>query len=98
MEHSIHVAAGYFVKTVSPTSSCSLLIKIKHAFRHAQLDVDNMDVDVLDAGLAEFDDENGEDEEVEDDGENLEFGVGDAIGKALALVKQVILVIDITLT
>jgi len=63
-----------------------------------QQDDKNLNLDVLDAGLDRFDDVNegdGEDEdaEPENDGEDcLEFGVGDTIGKPLALINQAIFV------
>ena len=92
MEHAIHLGAGHFIKTVSPTSTPALLKKIKRAFRQAQLHDETVDLDALDAGLSGFGEEGADesDEDVEaDDDESSEFGVGDTIGKALALVKQV---------
>jgi len=69
--------------------------QVKKAFSNAQQDDNNLD---LDADLDGFDDGNegnGEDEDAEpenDDEDCLEFGVGDTIGKALALVNQVIFI------
>ena len=91
MEHAIHLAAGHFIKTVSPTSSRALLKKVKLAFENAQLGEDTVDLDVLETGLTGFSIDEGEDTNDDaDDDEELAFRVGDTIGKALALVKQVI--------
>lgn len=86
MEHTINLAAGCFVTTVSPTSARQLLKKIKAAFKLAQLEGKDVDLDALEADLEDVDVE-GDQEEDDDDDE--EFEVGDTIGKALALVKQV---------
>jgi hypothetical protein len=90
MEHIINLGAGHFIKAVSPTSTPNLLKKIKAVFQHAELNGEELDLDTLDAGLEALDaagDENEEDGDEEDEDEG--FGVGDTIGKALALVKQV---------
>ncbi|KAG1842747.1 hypothetical protein DFJ58DRAFT_731906 [Suillus subalutaceus] len=88
MEHTINLAAGRFVTAVSPTSACKLLKKIKATFKHAQLEGQDVDLDALEADLDEADIE-GENQEDDDDNNNDEFGVGDTIRKALALVKQI---------
>ena len=92
MEHAIHLGAGHFIKTVSPTSTPALMKKIKRAFHNAQMHGETVDLDALDTGLSGFDEEadNGSDQDDDgDDEESPDFGVGDTIGKALALVKQV---------
>lgn len=83
MEHTINLAAGHFLMAVSPTSSRKLLKKIKAAVKRSDIDFDALDVSL--DGI----DYEGADECEEDDDEDDEFGVGDSIGKALALVKQV---------
>jgi hypothetical protein len=83
MEHTINLAAGHFLMAVSPTSSCKLLKKIKAAVKRSDVDFDALDVSL--DGI----DYEGADECEEDDDKDDEFGVGDLIGKALALVKQV---------
>jgi hypothetical protein len=88
MEHTINLAAGHFLMAVSPTSSRKLLKKIRAALRNSELDGSSIDFDALDASLEGVDDE-GEEECENDDDDDEEFGVGDSIGKALALVKQV---------
>jgi hypothetical protein len=65
---------------VSPTSSRKLLKKIKAAVKRSDINFDALDVGI---------DYEGADECEEDDDEDDEFGVGDSIGKALALVEQV---------
>lgn len=83
MEHTINLAAGHFLMAVSPTSSQKLLKKIKAALRKSELDGSVIDFDALDTSLE------GVEECEDDDDDDVEFGVGDSIGKALALVKQV---------
>ena len=92
MEHAIHLGAGHFIKTVSPTSTPALMKKIKRAFHNAQMHGETVDLDALDTGLSGFDEaaDIGSDQDDDgDDEESPDFGVGDTIGKALALVKQV---------
>jgi hypothetical protein len=90
MEHTINLAACHFITAVSPTSTRKLLKKIKAAFKHAEMDGEDIDLDALDARLHGLENE-GRDEPEEDGDEESgqEFGVGDTIGKALALVTQV---------
>jgi hypothetical protein len=73
MEHSMHLGAEKFVKGVAPTAGRSILKKVH--------DTSNIDQDYEDSP----DRDSGDDE----DEENDDFDVGDACGKALALVKQV---------
>ena len=92
MEHAIHLGASHFINSVSPTSTPALSKKIKWPFQQAQLHGETVDLGALDAGLSGFDEEGADksDEDVEaDDDERSEFGVGDTIGKALALVKKI---------
>jgi len=91
MEHAIHLGAGHFIKTVSPTSTPALMKKINRAFCNTQMHDETVNLDALDAGLSGFGEEyDGNDQDDDgDDEESSEFGVGDTIGKALALVKQV---------
>ena len=76
MEHAVHLAAGHFIKGVAPTSGQALLHKVKDAFKGADMD----DMEEYDGDM----EENGGDDELPD----LVFEVGDAVGKALALVTQ----------
>jgi hypothetical protein len=85
MEHSIDLSAKHFVNAVAPSSTRKLLKKMKNAFDGVELD-DDLDLDALDARLAECDLDDVEDDE-EASGES--FDMGNSIGKALALVKQV---------
>jgi hypothetical protein len=87
MEHSIHVAAGHFIKAIGPTSSRNVIRKVKKAFKNAGVDDSNLDVEQLGMEL----DEVGDREDDRDDGDgndSVEFDVGDTVGKALALVTQ----------
>lgn len=99
MEHTINLAAGCFVTTVSPISAHKLLKKIKAAFKCAQLEGKDVDLDALEADL---EDVNVKGDQEEDDDDDKESGVEDTIGKALVLMKQVCylaaLVSDILLT
>ncbi|KAG2045526.1 hypothetical protein BDR06DRAFT_978148, partial [Suillus hirtellus] len=81
MEHTINLTAGHFLMAVSPTSSQKLLKKIKVALRKSELDGSVIDFDVLDASLE------GVEECEDDDDDDVEFGVGDLIGKALVLIR-----------
>ena len=91
MEHIINLGAEHFIKAISPTPTQKHLKKIKAAFQHAELNGADVDLDALEAGLEGLDVEEGDEDEGDsgDEDENEEFGVGDTIGKALALVKQV---------
>ncbi|KAG1767593.1 hypothetical protein EV702DRAFT_1282555 [Suillus placidus] len=88
MEHTINLAAGHFLMAVSPTSSCKLLKKIKVALQHSELKGKSIDFDALDASLDRIDYE-GVDECEDNNDEDDDLGVGDLIGKALVLVKQI---------
>jgi hypothetical protein len=89
MEYTINLAAGSFITTVFPTSAHKLLKKIKAAFKCAELEGKDVDLDALEADLKEMDDEGEGDGGDNQEDEDEKFGVGDTIGKALALVKQV---------
>jgi len=84
MEHALHLGAGHFIQVISPTSGRILVKKIKKVFHDAELDDDNIDLDVLGSDLGGDDSDNND-----DDSEAAEFSVRDTIGKCLALVKQV---------
>jgi hypothetical protein len=81
MEHAIHLAAGHFIRVVSPTSARTLAKKLK-AFHNVELDDDDI---TLDPDLGD-DDNGGNNDAASEVGD---FTVGDTIGKSLALVKQV---------
>jgi hypothetical protein len=92
MEHFIDFAACHFVQEVSPSSTSTLLKKIKKAFEGADIS-DTIDLDELDSRFAGFnfssnEEEGGGDEDVLDV-DFSQFDIADSIGKALALVKQV---------
>ena len=79
MEHAVHLGAGHFIRVVSPTSTRTLIKKVKKAFRNAGLDDDDINLDTL-----------GDDDDNDDEGSSDgTFSIGDTIGKSLALVKQV---------
>jgi hypothetical protein len=95
MEHSLHLAAKHFVETVSPISSSSVRKKAAAALRLARegghLNMEEFDralhsVDGDDVGeVGHWTDDDGNDDYDDDN----DFTPGDALGKALALVKQV---------
>jgi hypothetical protein len=89
MEHLIHLAAHNFITHIAPTTSSRLAKKVKAALRSAHdtgKDQDKIDLDQLNSDLADAlnCNDNDNDEALDD-----EFDVADAVGKALALVKQV---------
>lgn len=93
MEHATHLAAKHFVEGVNPTSSGKLFEKIKTAIANATkeqaVDVDRLDdLDRLERELNGLE-LNGDDDELDAD----EYEVADTIGKLLALITQVRLLI-----
>ena len=86
MEHSIDLAACHFIQDVAPSSTQKIIKKIKHALQDADIE-DTVDLDALDAHLALRDFDGNGDSEAEEIFDN--FDIADAVGKALALVKQV---------
>jgi hypothetical protein len=85
MEHALHLAAKHFVEGVSPTSSSTLLNKVKAALANATSEDDKVDVAALNNELEGL----GFDSEDSKEGKDEYFDVADTIGKALALVTQV---------
>jgi hypothetical protein len=85
MEHALHLAAKHFVESVSPTSSSTLLNKVKAALGNAASEDDEVDVAALNNELEGF----GFDSEDSEQGKDEDFDIADTIGKALALVTQV---------
>jgi hypothetical protein len=83
MEHAVHLAAGHFIQGVRPTSTQALSKKVRHTFKKSRGD-EHLDLDEAPAG---FDDDPDGDEQ-EDQESNVNFEVGDVLGKALALVTQ----------
>jgi hypothetical protein len=95
MEHAVHLASKHFAETVAPTPAHTLLKKLRAALKKASRGVGELDLDDLDA---EFDELLSSEDEVDvsandalSNGEDIveEVLVGDVLGKALALVKQV---------
>ena len=84
MEHALHLAAKHFVEGVAPTSSTSLLQKVKGAMANATRDDTAIDLDALNSEIGGIEAAMGDDTE-----EDEEYDVADTIGKALALVTQV---------
>ena len=89
MEHSIDLAACHFIQDVTPSTQ-KIIKKIKHALQDADIE-DTVDLDALDAHLASRDFDGNGDSEAEDGDEEIfdNFDIADAVGKALALMKQV---------
>lgn len=82
MEHAVNLGASHFISTVSPTPATGIIKKVHAALKKA--DGGPIDLDDLDAELGR-----GDDDDSGDDDDDDQFGVGDASGKALALVSQV---------
>ena len=86
MEHAMHLAAKHFVEGVSPTSTSSLLQKVKGAMANAMGEDDTVDLDALNSEIGDIKAGMGADA-AEDDDE--EYDITDTIGKGLALVTHV---------
>jgi hypothetical protein len=89
MEHALHITYKHFMKSVTPASPHAIHKKVKKVLKRASLDGD-LDLDQLydelvGLGLGPND---GNDDEGDND-DDMEFSAGDALRKALALVKQV---------
>jgi hypothetical protein len=94
MEHSIDLSACHFIQDVAPSSTSKLVKKIKEVFKDADVEGD-IDLDALDSHFSKFG--FGEDDTVANDEDDNglggafdQFDIADSIGKALALVKQVL--------
>lgn len=91
MEHSLHIACKHFVEAIAPASPKKIRKKVQVALQKASED-GNLDLDKLDNALAMLDLENDgdpEDPDADDSEDEASLKPGDALGKALALVKQV---------
>ncbi|KAJ6616243.1 hypothetical protein B0H10DRAFT_1949272 [Mycena sp. CBHHK59/15] len=88
MEHAVHLTAGHFLSDVSPLSAKAVITKVKKLRKKLMAANPDMDNDELDALLAGDDgNEDAADGEWED-GDKDGPTPKDAVGKALALVKQ----------
>jgi len=79
MEHSIHLGAGHFIAGIAPPSQTQLVKKLRQCQTIHTNDSDDYQMPSEDEGSDRGDEE----------GDEEEFDVGNAIGKALALVQQV---------
>ncbi|KAG2742502.1 hypothetical protein P692DRAFT_20651015, partial [Suillus brevipes Sb2] len=77
-EHILNLAARHFVDGVAPTPQATLLRKIRHAIDYDE----DTDITSLTEQLAALE---HDPEAIVEDG----FDVGDAVGKALALIEQI---------
>lgn len=86
MEHALHLAAKHFVEGVNTTALGKLLSKVKAAMANATSDDEALDVERLEQELngIELDKADDDIDVVED------YDIADTIGKALALVTQVL--------
>jgi hypothetical protein len=92
MEHAVHLTAGHFISDVSPLSAKAVVAKAKKLRKkliEANPDMDDEELDALLAG--EDGDEDGDESWDDVEGEDGPTPK-DALGKALALVKQVLCV------
>jgi len=87
------MASKHFVEAVAPASPTTICQKVTTALKQAKqngtLDLDNFDVALADLGFGEGEDRGGGLAGDDDNNEDEDFTAGDALGKALALVKQV---------
>jgi hypothetical protein len=96
MEHSLHLAAKHFIEVISPVSLASVRKKAAAALNLAR-EGGHLNMEELERALFIVDAANNDDEDSNDystgDGLDMdddpEFMPGDALGKALAFVKQV---------
>jgi hypothetical protein len=94
MEHSLHLAAKHFVEAVAPVSAASIrknaaaALKMAREGGHLNLEEFGRALYTVDGDMYTSEFELDSDDEDEDEDET-EFTPGDALGKALALVKQV---------
>ncbi|KAK6988282.1 hypothetical protein R3P38DRAFT_3332089 [Favolaschia claudopus] len=86
MEHAVHLAAKHFVSHVSPISAKAIVAKAKKLRKQLKAANPDLDDDEIDALLAA---EDGEPENEDMDGEGDGPRPKDALGKSLALVKQI---------
>jgi hypothetical protein len=86
MEHSLHIACKHFVEAIAPASPATIRKKVKDALENAW---PNGELDLHQFGNDLNLENNGEPEDNEGEDAEVEFSSGDALGKALALVKQV---------
>jgi len=83
----INPSARSFIKKVALTSVRVLLKKYQHAFTNAGTD-DVVNLDCLDEELGRLCDGADEDD-INDSEPDVDFDVGDSVGKALTLITQV---------
>jgi hypothetical protein len=79
----VHLSAGAVIKEISPTSNRKLTAKVHHLLSQAVAEGKQVDFNTLDNEIGHIIDQEDNDE-VE-----VDFSVGDTIGKVLALIKQV---------
>src|SRR4051794_19881992 len=94
MEHALHLSARHFVREIAPPSVQAIARKVRRVLQKAEKngDVNLNDLDNELDGLPFNNDDGSEDDEGDDD-----FDVSDALGKALALVNQVGLLLSCVL-
>lgn len=89
MEHSLHLSAQHFVAGAAPNPAAALLKRVHEALDRTMSDEENLDLDNLEAELADMG-FGGEDDPIPEGEEAaIPFKATDTIGKAMALVKQV---------
>jgi hypothetical protein len=87
MEHSLHIACKHFVEIIAPASPATIRKKVHVAIKTARGTNRDLDLDKLATLDLKNAEELGDLDSNSDD--EVEFTHGDALGKALALVKQV---------
>lgn len=84
VEHAVHIATKYVVETIAPTPPKPLHKKIRQLLNEA-CNSGEMNSDEVNQVLSSLD--GGEDD---DEADESDWTSGDALGKLLALIKQVI--------
>jgi hypothetical protein len=89
MKHSLYIPYKHFVKAIAPASLAAIHKKVKDVLQKAsangELNLHQYNSKLTDIGLESYDDPNNN----ESNDADMEFSSGDALKKALALVKQV---------
>ncbi|KAJ7438162.1 ribonuclease H-like domain-containing protein [Mycena latifolia] len=85
IEHAVHIAAKHFVETVAPTPPKPLHKKIRKLLHEAcsSGELNEEDVATIISSLG------GDKDEVPEAEDNDQWTTGDAVGKILALIKQI---------
>ena len=89
MEHAVHLAASKVIESISPTPRAAILKRLRKTIQQARDDNRDPDLEQVDTDLATLERDPDGDGNLDEFDDGEEFGSGDALGKALSLVKQI---------